>query len=91
MKNYPPFLDEVHEHCPRAALLYTKLWRERNDKNTVIYHKESVLEFTSWRTFRHELMLLKNEKVLKAHFSQNLQTVTIYLAEAISKNNEKVA
>jgi hypothetical protein len=91
MKVYPPFLDEVIEHCPKAAALYTKLWRERNSENSVIYLKEDIIEYSPLKKFKNDLLLLKNEKVLNYKFSLKENKITIHLNEQLSRTQENVA
>lgn len=80
MKTYPPFLDQIHEHCPKAAFMYTKIWRERDaENNSILYRKEQIQDelFLTWKSFRHLLMLLKKERVLTCSFSHTQDKVKI--------------
>jgi hypothetical protein len=61
---YPPepYFDLILKNCPKAALLYKKLWKERNSDFTVVLDKERVhTENVSTKRFRHNLKLLLEE------------------------------
>lgn len=92
MKLYPPYLDLVHERCPKAAHLYTRLWREKGDNNLISYEKDKIVnEYSiSWKSFIHELRLLKKESVINFSFNSERTKVKINLFIP-SQSNEKVA
>ena len=92
-KSYPPFLDQIHEHCPRAASIYTRMWREKSEENTLFYEKEKVTNEYSipWKTLKHDLRLLKKEKVLKFSINSTNDKFTIFLFAIPSQGNERAA
>jgi hypothetical protein len=61
---YPPepYFDLILKNCPKAALLYKKLWKEKGVDFIVILDKERVeSENVSTKRFRHNLKLLLEE------------------------------
>lgn len=81
MKSYPPFLDQIHQHCPKAAFLYTLFWREKDEENRVHYEKKKITDeyAISWKSFNNDLRLLKKEKVIKYSFNSPKDKITIHL------------
>jgi len=93
MINYPPveFFDKVIENCPKAAFVYTKVWREKKEDFTISYDKHSINHehFMHWKRFKTDLRLLKKEKVLNYAFNDTDDSVIITFT--IPHSNEKVA
>lgn len=46
--DYPPlpFLEQVLKHCPRAALLYIKLWQKKDKNHEVHGHLDPLTNLT---------------------------------------------
>jgi|SRR5271170_1324758 len=65
---YPPYmyLEQVLNHCPKAAFLYWKLWRERDVLNNVKIPKDEIPELYGFtkRRFDYDIMLLMNEGLI---------------------------
>lgn len=78
--DYPPYLHliKVLEHCPKAGMVYFKIWIKRNTKtNALKIDKFSVREeyTTSLAKFRHDIFLLQKEGII--NFKENESHVEI--------------
>jgi hypothetical protein len=64
-----PYLFQVAEHCPRAALTYLSIWKEKDKKNSLSVYKEDIrLQFLMSPTrFRNDLLLLVREGLVSVN------------------------
>jgi hypothetical protein len=91
MMIYPPFLDQILDRCPKAALTYTRLWRSKDQDNVLHLDKEYTnSEYCGWKTFKNHLQLLKKEKVIRftINILNNKATVILIMP---SQDSEKAA
>ena len=74
LSHFPPemFLTQVVDNCPKAASLYIKLWKKKDDNNVVtILRKEIRNEFLeSNREFFNHLMLLTRQALINVYESK---------------------
>jgi hypothetical protein len=63
--DYPPlpYLEQVLQHCHKAASTYLSLWKGRNKHNKLTVAKDKIKTdfLTSVATFNHNLRLLARE------------------------------
>lgn len=89
---YPPQLDYILDHCPKAASFYVKAWRDRDSTiGETIYFKEQLINELSvhFKKIKHELMLLKRESVIKFSIQNKSKIVITFLTPSVS--SEKAA
>lgn len=67
MHEYPPapYFDIVLMRCPKAALLYRLLWKNKNEDFCIIIEKEKISSlYEEKKKFNHNLRLLHKEQLL---------------------------
>jgi len=83
MSIYPPhtLLDPVLSNCCKAASVYVKCWRHKNEKNQLTFLKEEATNYhcIQWKTLKHDLRLLQKEGVLKFKLNSTNDKIDIHL------------
>ena len=73
--SYPPYayLEQVLLNCPKASLLYWKLWRHKDSENKIHIFKHDLYEIFGFsvKKFNHDLMLLTNQGLVSSVFKQD--------------------
>ena len=74
--DYPPYpyLEQIVNHCPKAAALYLVLWKNRDKSNKLsVYKKDIQMEYlTSPVKFRNDLLQLCKEALISIDETPNV-------------------
>ena len=84
---YPPLLDSVLEHCPKAAFIYIKLWRNRGVHPKVSFSKTTIKDEynISWKSFTTNLRILAYHHAITYRFDAFKENVLIEFLQPAEK------
>lgn len=78
---YPPeaYFDIVLRRCPKAALLYKHLWKNKNADFCILIDKRNIHEYEiqNMKTFNHNLWLLNENHLINFFQDKNFFNVEL--------------